>query len=297
MRKLYINPMQIREALQKSKSSLTESSTPELDARLLLSKILSLTHEELLLSYQEELPDCYRESFFEYIKRRKSGEPVAYIIGKQEFYGLDFIVDKNVLIPRPETELLVDHVISDHNKNDKSKPIKILELGTGSGAISIALAKNISASKITALDISNKALCIAKKNAKLHQLERQIDFITSNWYRKLESREDSFNKYDYIVSNPPYISKQDIDQMSVEAKKFEPEIALYASENGLVSYKAIISGAYRYLKQEGKLILEIGYNQKDAVVALCKKYNFQEIITKKDVAGLDRVVIVQSARI
>jgi len=289
--------MQIREALQKSKSSLTESSTPELDARLLLSKILSLTHEELLLSYQEELPDCHRESFFEYIKRRKSGEPVAYIIGKQELYGLDFIVDKNVLIPRPETELLVDHVISDHNKNDKSKPIKILELGTGSGAISIALAKNISASKITALDISNKALCIAKKNAKLHQLERQIDFITSDWYSKLESREDSFNKYDYIVSNPPYISKQDIDQMSVEARKFEPEIALYASENGLVSYKAIISGASRYLKSEGKLILEIGYNQRDAVVALCKKYNFQEIITKKDVAGLDRIVIVQSARI
>lgn len=284
--------MQIKEALHQAKKILSKSTTPELESRLLLCKILSITYEQLILAYTETLSANDKEKFFKLVGIRKSGKPIAYIIGKQEFYGLEFIVDKNVLIPRPETELLVECVINDCKERFINKSVKILELGTGSGAISIALAKYIITSQITAVDISNTALHIARINAKNHQIEKQINFIKSDWYESLNDQID-IHAYDYVVSNPPYISPLDVKYMSFESRKFEPKIALYALQNGLASYKTIISKAHTYLKTDGKLLLEIGYNQKNDVANLCKKYNFLAIDTLKDLAGLDRVIIAQ----
>lgn len=280
--------MQIREALKEASRKLHKSSTPDLDARLLLSTATASTYEQLLLNYDKELPVDLKKKFFNLVARRESMEPVAYIIGKQEFYGLDFIVNKNVLIPRPDTELLVDIVINDCNKRSADKAITILELGVGSGAISITLATQIVTSEITALDISNDALEVAKANAQIHNVQEQVNFIKSDWYASLGAE-----KYDYIVSNPPYISQGEKGQIAKETYVFEPDLALYASDDGLAAYKSIIASAHRYLKPYGKLILEIGYLQKEALINIFKKYAFTELDIKQDLAGYDRVIIAK----
>jgi len=280
--------MQIREALKEASRKLHKSSTPDLDARLLLSTATASTYEQLLLNYDKELPVDLKKKFFNLVARRESMEPVAYIIGKQEFYGLDFIVNKNVLIPRPDTELLVDIVINDCNRRSADKAITILELGVGSGAISITLATQIVTSEITALDISNDALEVARTNAQIHNVQKQVNFIKSDWYASLDAE-----KYDYIVSNPPYISQREKGQIAKETYVFEPDLALYASDDGLAAYKVIIASAHRYLKPHGKLILEIGYLQKEALINIFKKYAFTELDIKQDLAGYDRVIIAK----
>ena len=280
--------MQIREALKEASRKLHKSSTPDLDTRLLLSTATASTYEQLLLNYDKELPVDLKKKFFRFVARRESMEPIAYIIGKQEFYGLDFIVNKNVLIPRPDTELLVDAVINDCNRQSADKAITILELGVGSGAISITLATQIITSEITALDISNDALEVARTNAQIHNVQEQVNFIKSDWYASLGAE-----KYDYIVSNPPYISQGEKKQIAKETYVFEPDLALYASDDGLAAYKSIIASAHRYLKPYGKLILEIGYLQKEALINIFKKYAFTELDIKQDLAGYDRVIIAK----
>ena len=280
--------MQIREALKEASRKLHKSSTPDLDARLLLSTATASTYEQLLLNYDKELPVDLEKKFFNLVTRRESMEPIAYIISKQEFYGLDFIVNKNVLIPRPDTELLVDAVINDCNRRSADEAITILELGVGSGAISITLATQIITSEITALDISNDALEVARTNAQIHNVQEQVIFIKSDWYASLGAE-----KYDYIVSNPPYISQGEKKQIAKETCIFEPDLALYASNDGLAAYKVIIASAHRYLKPHGKLILEIGYLQKEALIDILKKYAFTELDIKQDFAGYDRVIIAR----
>ncbi len=280
--------MQIREALKEASKKLHKSSTPNLDARLLLGVAMGVTYEQLLLSYDKELSVDSEEEFFKLIARRESMEPIAYIISRQEFYGLDFIVNKNVLIPRPDTELLVDIMINDCNQRSDDETITILELGVGSGAISITLAAQIITSEITALDISSAALKVAKTNAEIHNVLEQVNFIKSDWYSSLGAE-----KYDYIVSNPPYISQGEKEQMAEETYIFEPDIALYASDNGLAAYKIIIASAHKYLKPCGKLVLEIGYLQKEAITNILREHAFTELNVKQDLAGRDRVIIAR----
>lgn len=280
--------MQIREALKEASKKLYKSSTPDLDARLLLSTATASTYEQLLLNYYKELPVDLENFFFMLVARRESMEPVAYITGKQEFYSLDFIVNNNVLIPRPDTELLVDILINDCNRRSGGKDITILELGVGSGAISISLATHIATSKIIALDISNDALEVARTNAQIHNVQEQVNFIKSDWYTSLGTE-----KYDYIVSNPPYISQREKGQIAKETYLFEPDLALYASDDGLNAYKSIIASAHRHLKSHGKLILEIGYLQKEALINIFKEYTFTELDIKQDLSRYDRVIIAK----
>jgi release factor glutamine methyltransferase len=277
--------MQIREALKIANEKLSESSTPQLDSRLLLCKVLECTHEKLLLNYNQELSKGLQDQFFQLIARRVAMEPVAYILESQEFYGLKFFVNKDVLIPRPDTEILVDALIKEcFNKEE----VNILELGTGSGAISVALSANLPLAKITATDISEKALLVARKNSDSNKTSEKITFRQSDWYKNIKSFQ-----YDYIISNPPYIDCSEQGQMSVETKQFEPELALYAEDDGLASYKIIIASASQYLKPKGKIFLEIGYRQKDAIFFILGQHNFINITSLQDLSGHDRVVIAE----
>ena len=282
-----IKTMEIKQALILAAGKCQNSSTPNLDARVILCKVLSLSYEQLLVRYDNVLSALEEKEFLRLVDRRLSMEPIAYIIGKQEFYGRDFVVDKSVLIPRPETELLVDSIIEDYNIHHLDKNIKILELGTGSGAISVSIANEILRADIFAVDISSEALKIAKINAYNHKVNERIKFIQSDWFSNVGE-----GRYDYIVSNPPYI---DYNEKSVATgtRLFEPKLALYANDNGLAAYKTIINSASSYLKDGGKLLFEIGYKQRDKVLDILRECGFTDIFTKKDLAGHDRVVIAQ----
>jgi release factor glutamine methyltransferase len=283
--------MEVREALTIAVKSLQNSSTPFLDARVLMAKVLSFSQEKVVLNYQMHLAKQLSEEFFQLVRRRKLMEPIAYIVGIQEFYGLEFYVDYNVLIPRPETELLVDIVICDYNLRFQNKTVSMLELGVGSGAVSITLANQISDIKITALDICNKALKIAFYNASVYGVVSKIQFVRSNWYDQLNSR------YDYIVSNPPYLVKCGDGSVLGDDKEplsYEPNLALYADNNGLAAYEIIIGSAHKYLNYNGRLIMEFDFVKKDILVNILHKCGFELIDIKKDLSGLDRVFIAKS---
>ncbi len=277
--------MLIKEALSLANIELESFSSKQLDARILLGYALNITQETLLINYNKPITKNEEFRFFQYIKRRKSFEPIAYIIENKEFYGINFFVDKNVLIPRPDTEILVDEIILEYKKNFSDKEIKILDLGTGSGAIAVSLAILIPLSKITATDISESAIKIATKNAMLNNVVNKIEFIKSNWYSNLKDA-----KFEYIVSNPPYIDSADKLYMSQETLLYEPENACFADNNGLINYDKIISEATYFLKKGGKILLEIGFNQSKSVVSILEKHQFTEIIIIKDLSSHDRVV-------
>jgi release factor glutamine methyltransferase len=244
-----------------------------------------MTYEQLLLNYDKNLSQIAEDEFLKLIDRRQNMEPIAYILGKQEFYGLEFIVNDAVLIPRPDTELLID-IMLDQCSSIMSEDVSILELGTGSGAIAIALAHSIITAEITALDISEVALQIAQINAKKHNVLEQIKFIQSDWYQNLGT-----NKYDYIISNPPYIAHEEQEQMAEETRMFEPELALYAADNGLANYKIIIASASKHLKPQGKLLLEIGYLQRSSVLEILQQHDLNILKIHTDLAGCDRAIV------
>ena len=208
-------------------------------------------------------------------------------MGRQEFYGLEFAVNKHVLIPRPETELIIDILKEDSVRKDQNETIDILELGIGSGAVSVCLAKEILLADITAVEVSDEAIEIAQSNILKHKVQNQVKILKSDWYSELEKGK----KYDYIVSNPPYICRSEIYQMSKETIDFEPDLALYADNEGLSSYQAIIQNAKKFLKNDGKLVFEIGYSQKNMILELLKHAELENTSVKQDLSGLDRIII------
>ena len=278
--------MQIKDALKSAAAKLSGSDTAYLDARILLMYILNISFEQLLIRYNEELSPKKTSEYFKLVDRRMSLEPIAYIIGRQEFYGMDFAVDKNILIPRPETELIIDSVL-ENRASYPNQDFRILDLGTGSGNIAISLAKEIEEVKITAVDISSKALKIARKNALTHNALNQITFLKSDWYKNIRDC-----KFDFIVSNPPYISRADKHLVAKQTALFEPKLALYAEDDGLAAYREIISGASKFLKNDGKIILEIGFNQYGQIAYLLKKSGFNKFLLKRDLSEQPRVVVV-----
>ena len=279
--------MQTREALKLAAKKFKESSTPSLDARLLLAHALNYSQEKLLINYDKELERDIKIRFFEFVARREEQEPIAYILGRQELYGLEFAVNKHVLIPRPETELIIDILKEDSVRKGQNDNIEILELGIGSGAISVCLAKEILLANITAIEVSDEAIDIAQSNILKHKVQNQVKILKSDWYSAL----DKEKKYDYIVSNPPYICRSEIYQMSKEVIDFEPDLALYADNEGLSSYQAIIQNAKNFLKNDGKLVFEIGYSQKNMILDLLKREGFENTSVKQDLSGLDRIMV------
>jgi len=277
--------MLVKEALMWGILELEDFTSKQLESRILLANILKTTQEGLLIRYNEPISQEEEKTFYEHIKCRKALEPIAYIVGKKEFYGRDFIVNKHVLIPRPETELIIDRVVLEYQKNFADKEVTILDLGTGSGAIAVTLATLLPQAKIVAIDISDEALALAAENAKLHGAITQIQFIKSDWYSNLSDK-----KFNFIISNPPYISPDNKIYMAQETILYEPEHALFAVENGLINYRKIIFGLNNFLKNENKVFLEIGFNQSEAVINILKEYLFTEIVISKDLSEHSRVI-------
>ena len=279
--------MTIKQAIERgvAKLKLEKITTPKLKVRLLMQYVLEKPRQYLIIYDNEPLTRQQEDKFFDGISKLSKDIPIEHITHKKEFMKLDFFVDENVLIPRQDTEILVEEVIEIAKKINAKK---ILDLCTGSGAIAISLAKYLSNTQMTALDISSKALEVAKLNAKTNNVESQITFVESNLLENLPKE-----KYDIIVSNPPYIKQDIIKELDREVQK-EPHIALDGGKDGLDFYRKIIDSGYEYLKYGGYLCLEIGYDQKEEVMNLLDN-NGQYInkICIKDLYDNDRVIIAK----
>ena len=277
--------MTIKEILSKGMIMLKGNNvdSPKLKARLLLQYILKKPRQYLIVYDNQEVGKKEQWEYFVNIQKLTNGVPLQHITHQQEFMKMDFYVDENVLIPRPDTEVLVEEVIQIAKKIQNPK---ILDLCTGSGAIAISIAKNVPDAELYAIDISQKAIDVAKKNAK--ELGAKVKFIKSNLFNKMEKM-----KFDIIVSNPPYIKKDIINSLSKEVRK-EPELALDGGIDGLDFYKKITEQAIEYLKFGSYLCYEIGYDQKDDVIDIINKHeNYSNTYCKKDLGGNDRVIITQ----
>lgn len=281
--------MKIREAINKGMVELKVNGieTPKMKARLLMQFMLNKPRQYIIVYDENELTKPQENEYFKNIKKLINGIPLQHITHQQEFMKLNFYVDNNVLIPRADTEILVEEVISIAKKTEAKK---ILDLCTGSGAIAVSLAKYIEKSQITAVDISEKALKIAQKNAMNNDVESQIIFVKSNLFENLPN-----DKYDIIVSNPPYIKRRVINTLSKEVKN-EPTIALDGGEDGLDFYRKILKNGYEYLKYRGYICLEIGYDQKYDVIELIENEGkYRDTYSKKDLFNNDRVIVTRLA--
>ena len=242
----------------------SEISSHILDSEILLSNVLSKTREKILVNLDQKINQKNILKFKKYIERRSKNEPIAYILEEKEFWSKKFIVNKDTLIPRPETELLVEKLV----KLFKGKKISILDIGTGSGCIILSLLSNLEKSVGLGVDVSNKAILIANKNAKRHELSNRVKFLNKSF-------ESIFSKkFDLIVSNPPYIETKNIKNLSEDIKRFEPIIALDGGKDGLDLIKKVIYKSKRILKIKGTLALEIGNEQIKKVSKLLIDNNF-----------------------
>jgi len=256
-----------------------------LNSELLLAHILNCKRLELYLSFDRPLQKNETDSYRELLKRRGTFEPLQYIIGKVEFYGLEFVVNSAVLIPRPETELLVEAII-ESAKTDHG--INILDIGSGSGNISIALAKNIPNCKVIGIDISEEAIEISKRNAELNKVENQVMFVNKDVSNGIEIKE---NRFDIVVSNPPYVSLEDFVSLDSELRLFEPKIALTDEGDGLSFYRKIVPLSGSLLNNTGKIFLEIGAGQSEAVKQLLIDSDYNNINVKKDYSDIERIIV------
>ncbi len=280
--------MTIRDIIIKYSQELEKiSDTPRLDVELFLQKALGdVDRIYIHLNLNKELTDEQYEEFLGYINDRINGRPVAYIVGNREFMGLDFFVKEGVLIPRPDTETLVEEII-ELCKN-KSEEINIVDIGTGSGAITVSLAKYIENSRVISLDISDIPLEVGKINAVNNGVDDRIEFIKSDVFSGIKDRGE---KFDIIVSNPPYIPRKDIETLHTQVKDYEPYNALEGGEDGLDFYRQITEESVEYLNQDGILAYEVGHDQAEDVSKIMKHHGYDKIYTKKDIQGIDRVVI------
>ncbi len=257
-------------------------NSAKLDAELILSKTLGLSRETILLNLNEKINDKVLENFNYYLKLRKQNKPIAHILGFKDFWKYKFKVDKNVLIPRPETELIIEQALKIlpelSNKN-------ILDIGTGSGCIIISIIKERENCKATAIDKSLKALKVAKSNAEMHHVQKKIKFLN------IDVDKYFANKYDLIVSNPPYIKDSEILSLDKDVKLNEPKLALLGGKSGLNKVFKVIKKSQKLLKTKGKLILEIGDKQSKEVKKYLIKNNFNQIKIFKDLSGKNRCVV------
>ncbi len=265
----------IKDVIKDGREKLENAGIDPREARLLLAFALNIELDELITHDTCTDGDIFR--FEDAIKRRIAGEPYAYIVGTKEFMKLKFIVNKNVLIPREDTEILVLEAIKQCKR-------KVLDMCTGSGCIAVSLAKYLNPVSVDAVDISSRALNVAKKNAELNEVN--VNFIWSNLFDKV------LDKYEMIVSNPPYIRTSDMKMLQDEVKK-EPKRALDGGESGLIFYEQILKDARDYLTDDGVILLEIGYEQAEDVARLMKENNYKKIRKIKDLSGNDRVMIAE----
>jgi len=258
--------------------------SPRANAEILLAEILKCKRLELYLAFDKPLAENEVQIYREAIRKRGLRIPLQYIVGNVEFYGLKLIVNENVLIPRPETELLVEKII---NESDKSANLKILDIGSGSGNISLSLSKNLPNSKVVAIDISENALAVAKQNAELNAFQDKVEFRN---FDIIKDDLNSLGKYDLIVSNPPYVSENDYESLEPELKNHEPKIALTDNSNGISFYKHILAVSDQLLNKPGKIYFELGIDQSAQVQKYFEQNNFTNIKITKDYSGIERII-------
>ena len=253
-----------------------------LDSEILLANVLNLTREKLLVNLDNKIRENYFNKYIKFISRRKKNEPIAYILKKKEFWKYNFFVNKDVLIPRPETEIIVEETLKIVSLKSSAS---ILDVGTGSGCIIVSIIKNRPNCKGIALDISKNALKIAKINAKIHHLQNKINFFN------IDIDKFNGNKYDFILSNPPYITSIDFKRLENNVNIFEPKIALEAGKDGFKEIQKLIKKSVKLLKNNGRLIFEIGKNQLNRSKYLLKKNGFYINKICNDYSSNPRVII------
>lgn len=274
--------MKIKEMIEYGKKNLIKKEESYRLSKILIKHFLNVNDTYLVIDADKEVEITIFELFKSAIQLLNNGIPLQYITNKQEFMGLEFYVDENVLIPQPDTEILVEETIKYMKPKDK-----ILDLCTGSGAIGISLAKNTNNPKIYMSDVSKEALDIARENAIRNNVIEKCKLINSDMFKDIKG------KFNIIVSNPPYIKTEIINTLDKEVQK-EPYIALNGGKDGLDFYRIIITEAYKYLKKDGVLALEIGYDQRKNVINLLNRTGkYKDIYCKKDLGGNDRVVIAK----
>ena len=267
--------------------------SPRSTAEILLAHTLSVKRIDLYLRYDQPLNSGELRNFKLLIKRRITREPVAYIVGRKEFWGLDFEVEPGTLIPRPETECLVERTLAVIDAGVSPKPWKILELGTGSGAVITALAKERSGQHYFASDRSCQTLGLAHRNARANGLDGMIHFFAGDWFAPLGSDGERF---DLIVSNPPYINSDVIPTLQPEINRFEPAAALDGGPDGLACLRRIIARAPDYLTPGGCLLLETGHDQHPALADLITRHpDYKSVDFTKDYSGYDRIACLTLA--
>ena len=276
--------MNIQTLLNQASKTLKQLSntSSKLDSEILLSKIIKKNRKYLILNSNEELKKENIKSFDYLVKRRKKGEPIAYLINKKEFWKQNFYINQNVLIPRPDTETLVEETLKLFNVNSK---LNMLDIGTGSGCILLSILKERRNFFGTGIDISKKAINVARFNAKMHQLSNRVKFYNSDVDKFL------IGKYDLILSNPPYIKRQDLKYLEVDVKGFEPKLALDGGKDGFSKVTKVISKTSTLLKRNGRFILEIGFGQKNRILSILKQNNFFINKVVKDYGKNDRCII------
>ncbi|HEU0183972.1 MAG TPA: peptide chain release factor N(5)-glutamine methyltransferase [Blastocatellia bacterium] len=282
--------MTIAEALKEASERLRAGSVPNdlLDAQTLLAEAGGFDRTYLIINFNQQLPENLLSKFREMVGRRAAGEPLQYITGRQEFFGLDFEVTPDVLIPRPETELIVEETIRIVQEDRVARPM-IVDVGAGSGAIAVALARELDDARVVASDISEPALRVARRNAARHGRVDRIGFVASDMLDAFAEE----NFADFILTNPPYVSEEEMPSLQREVRDWEPRLALTDSNDGLSFYRRLLKEAPSRLKTGGHLIFEMGYSQSEKISAMVNHRTWGVRGLLDDLQGIPRTIVLR----
>ena len=275
--------MNIENALKIANNVLKNNcNSYQLDSELLLSKIFEKDRKFIILNSNEELSEEKFEQFNNLVKKRSKGEPIAYLLNKKDFWKYEFYVDKGILIPRPDSEIIIEQIlrITDHKKN-----LRILDIGVGSGCLLLSVLKERKNFYGVGIDISKKCIDISNINASRLDISKRVKFFKS------DVDNFRFGKYDLIISNPPYIKKLDFNNLKKDVINFEPRLALYGGLDGTSEIRKVINKSSELIKKNGKFILEIAYDQKNKIIKLLRDKGFYINKVLKDLAGNDRCIV------
>lgn len=284
----------LSEAITEGAARLEHSSVAEArrTAGVLLCHLLEIERTHLLTRSNESISQANYELFLRLVDRRAAGEPLQYITGHQEFYGLDFIVTPDVLIPRPETEFLVERVLKLIEESKQSSPL-IVDVGTGSGCIAVSVAVNATHARVLATDVSQSSLDIAMKNAAKHEVRDRIEFLAGDLLAPLAGR-DLEGAVDILATNPPYVNARSVGHLQPEVRDWEPHAALLGGPEGLDFYRRLFEDTTGYLKPDGFMVIEIGYDQFAAIEELSAAYSWQILDVTRDLQGFPRTLTLKN---
>jgi release factor glutamine methyltransferase len=279
--------MTLREALKEAVAALRGANVPSdvLAAELLLMHVVGASREWLYAHLDEPLDAAAAERYRELVGRRASGTPTQYLTGRQEFWGLELEVTPDVLIPRPETEHVVEVALARIGKERLREALRVVDVGTGSGCIALAVARELPNARVYATDVSARALAVARRNAARHGLADRITFMEASLLAPFPA-----GSLDLVVSNPPYVSRKEAASLPREVREHEPHLALFAGEEGMDVYPVLIGEAAERLVSGGLLVVELGYDVSERVEALLDTADWRDIEITKDLAGIPRVI-------